>query len=215
MTPPQKPWSKAKIRRVLESFYCGGYTAYRSREGWNVWFSGAGAGPTRRRFFIPARIAAGHHPRWLGNRLTAAMRQATVSLEGVRMIPGREAQALVRWQVRWVRHKKKPRYTAAQRAKMRAHKRWCRCAVKVPQTMQQGGYSAERSRRGWVVRFNTISGRLPGRFLVPFRAIDARTRRWNGRPIFSALTRSLRMVECARPTDDRHFGAPTIWAGMP
>jgi hypothetical protein len=214
MSKPRKPWSKAKVRRVLDSLFVGGYAAYRSRDGWNVWFSGAGAGPSRRRFFIPARVAAEHPPRWLGNRLTAAMRESVEGLEGVRMIPGREAQALVRWQVRWVRHKKfEP--TPAQRAKMRVYDRWYRRAYKAPQTIQRGSYSAERSRRGWVVRLDGSAGRLRGHYLVPFRALDARTRQWDGRAIFSALGRSMRAVDSARPTDDRRFAAPTIWAGMP
>jgi hypothetical protein len=142
------------------------------------------------------------------------MRESVETLEGVQQIPGREAQALVRWAVRWAKHQKF-RPTAKQRARIRAFNRWYRKAVKIPHTVQQGGYNAERSRRGWVVRLSTISGRLRGHYLVPFRALRPHGRRWYGVPIFTALRRTLGRIDGAQRVNDRRFGAPTIWAGMP
>jgi len=149
-----KPWSKAQIRRVNESIYAGGYAPYRSHLGWNVWLSGDGAGPSRRRFFIPEKSIRSPHPRWLGNLLTAAYRQALDNLEGVQLISGSEARDLVRWCTRWNRSPRPP-LTATQRARAAAYRRWMNRVWRVPETVQGGGYMAERSRRGWVVRISS------------------------------------------------------------
>lgn len=160
----RKPWSKAQIRRVVDSIWAGGYAAYRSREGWSIWLSGPGAGPSRRRFFIPGRVLADCHPGWLGNRLIAAMRQALDNLEGVRLISGSEALELVRWCTRWSRCPRH-RLTAKQRARVKVLRRWYKKAHKVP--FQGGGYTAERSRRGWVVRLSSDSAAFGGTTSCP------------------------------------------------
>jgi hypothetical protein len=211
MGSPQKPWSKAKIRRVVESIHAGGYAAYRSRRGWSVWLSGAGAGPSRRRFFISEKLLSSRDPRWLSNRLIAALRQSLDSLEGVQRITGSEARELVRWCVRWDR-RPRPRLTARQRASAAAIGRRMKNAWRVPRTVHGAGYTAERSRRGWVVRLSAYSSRVRGHYLVPFRALRPHGRRWYGVPLIAALRRSLNGIEGVQRTNDFKIAGPT-WSG--
>ncbi len=205
----RKPWSKAKVRRVLESIHAGGYSANRSRRGWSVWLSGEGAGPSRRRFIIPEKSLRSRHPRWLGHRLTAAYRRALRSFEGVQMISGIEARDLLRWCTRWARSRH--RLTASERARAAKYRRWDRPHFRVPETVQGGGYVAERSRRGWVVRISSYSGRLRGHYLVPFRALRPHGRNWHGAPLVVALERALRGIEGAERTNDFNGSSPTGW----
>jgi len=191
MSRQRKPWSRAKVRRVLESTFVGGYGAYRRRNGWDLQFSGCGAGSGGRRLFIPARSLAEHSPAWLKNIMLAGMRQAIEELRGVTTISGREAQALTRWCVRYARSPK-PELTASQRARIAESKRSWR-QLDVPLEMHGGGYEALRSRRGWVIKLSSMSGPLRGRYLVPFRAFGPRTRTWRGGAIFAELER--RMME--------------------
>jgi hypothetical protein len=209
----RKPWTKAQVRRVLESWYAGGYAAYRSRLGWSVWLSGDGAGPSRRRFFIPDASIRSHPARWLGRRLTAAYRQALDGLEGAQMISGSEARDLLRWCTRWRRPRKRTRHrwTASQRAHWARYDRWRKLAWRVPETVQGGGYSAERSRRGWVVRISSYSGRVRGHYLVPFRALRPHGRNWHGTPLVAALERALSEIEGVVRTDDLQGSSPTGW----
>jgi hypothetical protein len=211
MSSRRRPWTKAQIRRVDDSIHAGGYAAYRSRRGWNVWLSGSGAGPSRRRFFIPERSLSARHPRWLCNRLVAALRQSLDNLEGVQLISGAEAQRLVRWCVRWNR-KPHPPLTARQRHRAAANRRWEKEAYRVPLTVHGAGYLAERSRRGWVVRLHSYSGRLRGHYLVPFRALGPNGRHWSGGPLMAALKRSLNEIEGIDRTSDRRYGTVTWWA---
>ena len=74
---------------------------------------------------------------------------------------------------------------------------------------------AERSRRGWVVRLTSHSGRLRGHYLVPFRALRPHGRRWYGVPFFTALRRSLSGIEGVLRMNGTRLSGPTIWAGMP
>ena len=210
MGSPRKPWSKAQIRRVVESIHCGGYVAYRSRHGWSIWLSGAGAGPSRRRFFIPEKLLNSRNPRWLSNRLIAAFRHSLESLEGVQHITGTEARKLVRWCVWWDRPKRLP-LTARQRARAAASRRWMKKAWRVPYTVHGAGYTSERSRRGWVVRLSSYSSRLRGHYLVPFRALRPHGRRWYGVPLFTALKRSLNGIEGVQRTNDFKIPCPTWW----
>jgi len=205
-----KPWSKAQVRRVLDAIHSGGYVAYRSRRGWSVWLSGDGAGPSRRRFFIPEKSLSSRHPRWLGNLLTAAYRQALDNLEGVQLISGSEARNLVRWCTRWNRSPRPP-LTAEQRARVAACGRWLKRVWRVPETVQGGEYVAERSRRGWVVRISSQSGRLRGHYLVPFRALRPHGRNWYGVPLVAALERALNGIEGVVRTDDFKGSSPTGW----
>jgi hypothetical protein len=205
----RKPWTKAQIRRVVESLYFGGYAAYRSRQGWSVWLSGDGAGPSRRRFFIPERSLSSRHPRWLGNRLTAAYRQALEGLEGVQMISGTEARDLLRWCTR--RSRTRPGATASRSARAAKFRRWWKRVWRVPETVQGGGYSAERSRRGWVVRINSYSGRLRGHYLVPFRALRPHGRDWHAEFLVASLERALGGIDGAVRTDDLKGSSPTGW----
>lgn len=205
----RKPWSKRQVRRVLESMFAGGWAAYRSRPGWSVWLSGDGAGPSRRRFFIPDQSLRSRPPRWLGNRLSAAYRQALVSLEGVQMISGTEARNLLRWCTRWCRTQH--RLTRSQRARMAKTRRWLKLCWRVPETVQGGGYTAERSRRGWVVRISSNSGRLRGHYLVPFRALRPHGRDWYGVPLVTALEKALSEIQGAVRTDDLKGSSPTGW----
>lgn len=209
MGSPRKPWSKAKVRRVLDALRSGGYVANRSRLGWSVWLSGDGAGPSRRRFFIPERSLASRHPRWLGNRLTAAYRQALDGLEGVKMISGTEARDLLRWCTRWIR--RQHRLTPSERARAAMYRRWYKQHFRVPETVQGGGYIAERSRRGWVVRISSYSGRLSGHYLIPFRALGPHGRDWSGEPLVTALERALSSIEGAVRTNDFRGSSPTGW----
>lgn len=211
MGNPRKPWSKAKVRRVTESIRVGGYAAYRSRHGWSVWLSGDGAGPIRRRFFIPEESLNSRHPRWLSNRLIASLRQSFDGLEGVQQITAAEARELVRWCVRWTRTR--PILTARQRVRAAAIGRWMKKAWRVPYTVHGAGYMAERSRRGWVVRLSSYSGRLRVHYLVPFRAFRPHGRRWYGVPLIAALRRSLNGIEGAQRTSDFKMAGPTGWAG--
>lgn len=203
----QKPWSKAKIQRVIESVHAGGFAAYRSHRGWHVWLSGPGAQPTRRRFFLPEKAVSPHHARWLGNRLIAAMHKALDGLEGAQQITGAEARDLVRWCTRWSRHH--PQLTAGERARAAMARRWLKKTWRVPQTVQGGQYLAERSRRGWVVRLSSYSGRVRGHYLVPFRALRPHGRNWNGRALVSSLARSLAAIVGAQTADDFRFPSPT------
>ena len=209
MASPREPWSKAKVRRVLDAMRSGGYVANRSRLGWSVWLSGDGAGPSRRRFLIPERSLDSRHPRWLGNRLTAAYRQALDGLEGVKMISGTEARKLLRWCTRWSR--RQHRLTPSERARAAMYQRWYQRHHRVPETVQGGGYTAERSRRGWVVRIGSYSGRLRGHYLVPFRALRPQGRGWNAAPLVAALERALSGIEGAVRTDDFKGSTPTGW----
>lgn len=212
MENPRKPWSKARVRRVVESVHAGGYAAYRSLRGWSVWLSGAGAGPSRRRFFIPEKLLSPRHPRWLGDRLIAALRQSLDGLEGARRISGSEARDLVRWCVRRAQSRRPP-LTARQRAKSAAIRRRMKTTWRVPRTVHGAGYTAERSRSGWVVRLSSYSGRLRGHYLVPFRALRTDGRRWHGVPLIAALKRSLNVIEGVQRTSDFEMAGPTGWAG--
>ncbi len=205
----REPWSKRQVRRVNESMFAGGWAAYRSRPGWSVWLSGDGAGASRRRFFIPDRSLSSRHPRWLGNRLTAAYRQALETLEGTQMISGTEARDLVRWCTR--RSRTQHRLTRSRRARVVKIRRWLKLCWRVPETVQGGGYTAERSRRGWVVRISSYSGRLRGHYLVPFRALRPHGRNWYGVPLVTALERALSEIQGAVRTDDLKGSSPTGW----
>ncbi len=171
--------------------------------------SGDGAGPSRRRFFIPERSLASRHPRWLGQRLTAAYRQALDGLEGVQMISGTEARELLRWCTRWSR--RRHRLTPSERARVAIYRRWYKAHFSVPETVQGGGYTAERSCRGWVVRINSYSGHLRGHYLVPFRALRSHGRDWSGEPLVAAIERVLNGIEGAVRTDDLKGFSPTGW----
>jgi hypothetical protein len=211
MGSPRKPWSKAQIRRVIDSIHAGGYAAYRSRQGWNIWLSGPGAGPSRRRYFIPEASLASRSPRWLGNRLVTAVRESLDELEGVRLVSGAEAQRLVRWCVRSEPRRPRPPLTAKQRARRAEIARIDALTWRVPETVHGVGYTAERSRRGWVVRLRSYSGRLPGHYLVPFRALDSRGRKWSGVHLVAALKRSLSKIDGVQLTNDTKVVAPTGW----
>jgi hypothetical protein len=208
MARTRRPWSKAKVRRVLESIHAGGFAAYRSSHGWNVWLSGSGAWPARRRFFLPEKSVSPHQPRWLGNRLVAALRHALSGLEGVQSITGTEAKELVHWCTRWSQHRPN-KWTAPERAGVAKVRRWMKEAWRVPETVQGGQYTAERSRRGWVVRLSSYSGRLRGHYLVPFRALRPHSRDWHGGAFVASLVASLTSIEGAQATDDFRFGSPT------
>ncbi len=205
----RKPWSKRQIQRVNDSIFAGGWAAYRSRPGWSVWLSGDGAGPSRRCFFIPDASLRARQPHWLGHRLTAAYRSALDGLEGVRVISGTEARELTRWCTRWCRTRL--RLTRSQRARVAKLRRWRELCWRVPETVQGGGYTAERSRRGWVVRISTYSGRVRGHYLVPFRALRPHGRNWYGVPLVAALEQALAGIEGAVRTDDLKGSSPTGW----
>lgn len=207
----RKPWSRAKVRRVIDSVHSGGFAAYRSRLGWSIWLSGDGAGPSRRRCFVPDRSLHSRHSRWLGNRLTGAYRHALERLDGVQMISGSEARSLLRWCTRWVRPRSRPRLTAAQRAQATKFQNWRQRAYRVPETVQGGGYSAERSRRGWVVRLSSSSGRLRGIYLVPFRALGPDGMNWTGEFLVASLLKRLSGIEGTVLTNDQKGSAPTGW----
>ena len=207
----RKPWTKAQIRRVVDSIWAGGYAAYRSSGGWNIWLSGPGANPSRRRFFIPERMLADRPPRWLFNRLVRAMRGSLTQLEGVQMISGAESRKLVQWCTRHAPKRDRPRLTARERARSAAIGRWLERAFKVPTTTHQASYLAERCRRGWVVHLHGNANRLRGHYLVPFRSLGPRGRVWSGTPFIAALKRSLSAIDGAELTSDFRFGSPTWW----
>ena len=211
MSTRRRPWTKAQIRRVVDSIWPGGYSAYRSSKGWHIWLCGRGAYPCRRRFFLPARVLDGRAPRWLYNRLVRAMRDSLAGLDGVKMISGTESRRLVRWCTRRAPRRPRRRRTARQRAQSIAFYRRYRRAFKVPTTTHHAGYCAERSRRGWVVHLSGSNGRLRGHYLVPFNSLGPNGRTWSGAPLMAALKRSLGSIEEAERTSDYRFGSPTWW----
>lgn len=207
----RKPWTKAQVRRVVDSIQAGGYTAYRSSEGWNIWLCGPGGYPCRRRFFLLERVVSEHPPRWLFNRLVRSMRDSLADLEGVQMITGAESRRLVRWCTRWAPKRKPRRRSARERARVIAWDRRRRKAFKVPTTTHHAGYFAKRSRRGWVVHLSGSGGPLRGIYLVPFGSLGPNGRKWSGAPLMGALKRSLGAIEGAERTSDFRFGSPTWW----
>jgi hypothetical protein len=211
MKEQRKPWTKAQIRRVCESVWAGGYAAFRSSRGWNVWLSGPGANPSRRRYFLPAQVVQSHPPRWLFNQLVRAMRQSLTQLEGARAISSAESRRLVRWCTRYAPRRSRVRRTARERERIRAIGRWLKKAFQVPTTTHGAGYLAERSRRGWVVHLSGNNGRLRGHYLVPFRALGPRGRVWSGAPFVAALKQSLGSIQGVQHTNDLRFQSPTWW----
>jgi hypothetical protein len=194
----RRPWTKTKIRRVIASTYVAGYAAFRSREGWSIWLAGDGAGPSRRRAFVPARSLERRSPTWLKNQMLRSMRRAVESFEGVTPISGREAEALTRWCVR---------RTRSTRPKLQRDRH--AADFKTPQTVYNGGYEALRSRRGWVVSLSSDSGTLRGRYLVPFKAFGRYGSRWRGRRIVDEILRHVRRVPGAQRTNDSRIPRPT------
>jgi hypothetical protein len=205
----RKPWTKAQVRRVCESIWAGGYAAFRSAKGWNVWLSGPGANPSRRRFFLPERVVLSRPPRWLFNRLVRAMRESLAQLEGVRAIGVAESRRLVRWCTRYAPRRPRARRTARERERFQAIDRWLKKAFHVPTTTHGAGYLAERSRRGWVVHLSGNNGPLRGHYLVPFRALGPRGRVWSGAPFVAALKQSLGSIRGVQHTNDLRFQSPT------
>jgi hypothetical protein len=175
-----KPWSKTKIRRVWESIHAGGYVVEGSRAGCVVRLSDSPAGDTGGDYLIPSKSLPIRHKRWLGRRLIGVLRHWLGELEGVREISGSEARELTRWCTRWSRARA---LTATER---RGGK-----AIKSQRIVYGAGYLAERSRRGWVVSLNSVSGRLWGHYLVPFRAFGSHQRAWNGDLFVDELRRAL------------------------
>ncbi len=192
MSSRLKPWSRAKVRRVLESHHGGGYTIERSPCGWVV--SLTDSSPQRPRYYlIPFPSLEGRSLRWLGARLLGALRRAALGMEGVERIDGREAWRLRCWLVRWVR---RPRRSAAARRRAAARSRaWVR---RMRDTVAHAGYQAERSRRGWVLRLHAPSGRSAGIYLIPFRALGRPRRDWWPAPLVAGMARSLRSLPRAR-----------------
>jgi hypothetical protein len=70
---------------------------------------------------------------------------------------------------------------------------------------------AERSRRGWVVRINSYSGRQRGNYLVPFRALRPHGQNWCGKPLFAGLERALKGIPGVVRTNDLKGSSPTGW----
>jgi hypothetical protein len=211
MNEREKLWTKAQVRRVCESVWAGGYAAHRSSKGWNVWLSGPGANPSRRRFFLPERVVQSHPPRWLFDRLVRAMRESLAQLEGVRTISGAESCRLVRWCTRYAPRKPRVRRTTRELEHIQAIDRWLKKAFQVPTTTHGAGYLAERSRRGWVVHLSGNNGRLRGHYLVPFRALGPHGRVWSGAPFVAALKQSLGSIQGVQRTNDLRFRSPTWW----
>ena len=182
----RKPWSKAKVRRVIESVHAGGCSAHRTDRGWVVWLTDSGAPNLRNCYLVPLGALRSRHKWWLGNRMIRALRETLDGLEGTKRIGAAEARELVRWCVRWVprRRSTDDKRAAAARRKVKPQS--------VAEMVQRAGYLAERSRRGWVVRLSSQSSRrLRGHYLVPFRALRSERRRWRGSRLIAGLQDAL------------------------
>jgi hypothetical protein len=127
----------------------------------------------------------------------------------VRIVSGTESRDLLRWCTRWIRPRR--RLTAGQRASVAKYGRWLKLFWRVPETVQGGGYTAERSRRGWIVQINSYFGRQRGHYLVPFRALRPHGRNWRGKPLVAAIGRALRAIPGAVRTNDLKGSRPTGW----
>jgi len=187
-------WSKSKIERVCESIWAGGHLAERTPRGCLVRLSYPESGLHTVNYLIPLTALPDRRGLWLGRRLIAVMRQWLLSLDGTQRIDGREATELTRWLVRRVRRPRGSRAHAL--TPKRAAQR-----ISLPETIHCGGYIAERSRKGWVVRLGSGAGRLRGHYLVPFRALGSGDRAWNDRALAIAMRQSVRGIRAARPID--------------
>lgn len=178
-------------KRINGSWFAGGFLAQRSSAGWIVYLSDETSPRLWGQYLVPFSALPSRYLRWLGHRMLSAMRQSVVGQEGSQRIPGAEALKLTRWLVRWA-----PRPKGARR---RAEPRWTSAmSTRLARSRQGGGYEAERSRRGWVVKFHSYSGRLRGHYIVPFRALRSHGRRWYGGPIINAMQQSLMDLEGTR-----------------
>lgn len=186
-----KPWSKAKIRRVIDSVHSGGYSVCRTRHGWIVRMHDSGSARLTGNYLVPFAVVPGHDATWLVCRLRDAWRAAVRELECSQRISGAEAWQLVSWCTRWKRPRRKEG-AATRQARRAAYAR------KMRPLEDGGGYLAERSRRGWVVRQHAQWSRVRGIYLVPFRALGPDGRRWQGGPFVAAWQRSLRELPGVR-----------------
>jgi hypothetical protein len=118
------------------------------------------------------------------------MRQWLMELDGTRRLGSAEATELTRW----LAMRGRPKYSSPAEAaavKRRAKR------IQLAEMIHCGGYTAERTRKGWIVRLNSWAGRLRGQYLVPFRALDSRNRDWNDRVLMLAMKQSVRGIQSA------------------
>jgi hypothetical protein len=178
--------SKKRIARILESSHVGSCSVQRTRSGWVVRVIDSGCNRYQSNYLIPIRTLRRHHPRWLALRLIRATRNSLCERERMRVITGAEAWQLVCWINKGtVCHR--PHRTAASK---RREREW-----RPNPSDYSVSYSAERSRRGWVVRLGTDSGRLRGHYLVPFRGLRDYGRNWPGGPLSEAMHRMLSSLD--------------------
>jgi hypothetical protein len=196
MTSKRRPWTRAKTQRVSESVFCGGYSAQRTASGWVVAVTGSDSRRFWATYLVPLRTFRGRSKWWLSRRLTNGLRASITGHEGARRISGEEAWRLVRWCFRWGRPRPlmKEERTRAEGMKRPLKPR------RVPDTIHNLSYLAERSRRGWVIRLRANSRRLTNPYVIPFRSAPRR-RIWSGRGLLSALQQSVSSLDGARRID--------------
>ncbi len=181
--------STVPVRRILESFRAGAFLCERSSAGWVVHLSDDSSSRLWAQYLVPFGALRSRNLRWLQHRLIRSFRRSLDAFEGVQLIPGSKASQLVNWLVRGRR--------VIHRGKNK--RRWTRAdAMRLARTTQRGGYMAERSRRGWVVRLSSDAGRLRGHYLVPFRALRQPRRRWYGGALIAGLRKSLTTLSGVR-----------------
>ena len=190
MSRTRKPWTKAKIRRVCESIWAGGYLAERTTKGCLLRLSYPRSGLVASSYLIPPSSLPDHQGQWLGRRFIGVMRHWLAALDGTRRLGGAEARDLTRWLTR----RGRPKYSSP--AEAAAVKRKAK-RIQFAEMIHCGGYTAERTRKGWIVRLNSRAGRLRGQYLVPFRALDSRNRDWNDRVLMLAMKQSVRGIQSA------------------
>ena len=184
--------SNKRISRIFESSHVGSCSVQRTRLGWVVRVIDSGCERYQSNYLIPIRTLRSHHLRWLALQLIKAMRNSLCEREGMRLITGAEASQLVCWLTKGTVCRR-PRRTAASK---RRERKW-----RPNPSDYSASWDAERSRRGWVVRLSTSSGRLRGHYLIPFRGLRSYGRNWPSGPLSEAMHRVLSSLEGVRQID--------------
>jgi hypothetical protein len=205
-----KRWTKARIRRINESVFCGGYSAHKTVRGWVVVISSSDPRRCWGTYLLPTRALRGRSRWWLPRLLVRALRESIDSRGGTYRVTGVEAWNLVRWCFRTGRPAP---LTDEQRKVADSLKRRER-PQRVPFTTHYLGYLVERSRRGWVVRVRGNGRGLPRPHVIPFRALGPNGRVWNGSWIVAALRRCVASIDGAvriGPAQGQRLVSESVW----
>ena len=169
--------------------------AHRTETGWVVDVGGSGGRLAARDFFVPFKALRPSPPLSLDLRLAKTCQDALIALEGTRRIDATEATRLFRGM------KEMTTWGPVRRRKTQT-----RCKeLGLPWGRRHSVlglvYTAGRSRRGWVVTLSSAWGSPRGTYLVPFRALGRRGRRWDDDLLPEAMCRLLAGLEGARKLD--------------